>query len=372
MNLNLPHISLVSLFCAIIYIPSASALEQIIRPYQSVRSAGMGGVRITTGLYDENFFTNPARVMANPHTKFTVLEFTPAELTPTTWTSVSNLLQGVDALTAITQTAGSNLHDRIQIIFPAYYLAAHSQRKWALAIGIIGSVQLDAIIRQSYQLSLDAIADIGPAITYGRRFLKNSQLALGVTGHFAYRIGTTPTYNLLNYIQGTPPSTTTLTGDGAQIDFDLGSTYLFGNWGAYQITGGAAIQNILGGTYSPSILTFLNTGRGPPTQNRSYGLGFSALRPKWGNFKNTLFAVEVTDVLNNRDGSIFRLLHLGAETNWKSLTMRAGINQGYFCAGFGLDVRYFTFNFATYGEEMGLNAGTLEDRRYTLNMGFHI
>jgi len=34
----------------------SEAVDQITRPYQSVRSAGMGGVRITTGLYDENFF----------------------------------------------------------------------------------------------------------------------------------------------------------------------------------------------------------------------------------------------------------------------------------------------------------------------------
>ena len=60
--LSLPVFALLGLALS----PSAHALDQIIRPYQSVRSAGMGGVRITTGLYDENFFNNPARVTANP------------------------------------------------------------------------------------------------------------------------------------------------------------------------------------------------------------------------------------------------------------------------------------------------------------------
>ena len=44
----------------------AYALDQIIRSYQSARSSAMGSVVLTTGLYDENFFGNPARVTANP------------------------------------------------------------------------------------------------------------------------------------------------------------------------------------------------------------------------------------------------------------------------------------------------------------------
>jgi hypothetical protein len=54
------------------------------------------------------------------------------------------------------------------------------------------------------------------------------------------------------------------------------------------------------------------------------------------------------------------------------LAFRLGLNQGYLSAGLGLDVHYFTLDLATYGEEMGLNAGSFQDRRYTFNFGLHI
>ena len=83
-------------------------------------------------------------------------------------------------------------------------------------------------------------------------------------------------------------------------------------------------------------------------------------------------AFEITDVLNNRNGSIFKLFHLGGETHLKLLAFRAGLNQGYWTAGLGIDLRFLTLDFASYGEELGLNAGSLEDRRYTMTIGLHI
>jgi hypothetical protein len=66
------------------------------------------------------------------------------------------------------------------------------------------------------------------------------------------------------------------------------------------------------------------------------------------------------------------MVHIGAETHLKILALRAGINQGYFTAGFGLDLRFFTLDAATYAEELSLNPGGLSDRRYALQFGFQI
>jgi hypothetical protein len=54
--------------------PSAFALEQIVRPFQTTRTMSMGGTKITTGLYDENFYGNPARSVANPKWKLQILD----------------------------------------------------------------------------------------------------------------------------------------------------------------------------------------------------------------------------------------------------------------------------------------------------------
>lgn len=348
------------------------ALDQIIRPYQSVRSAAMGGVRMTTGLYDENFFNNPARVTANPESKFTVFQITPMEVTSATINTGSKLVSNKDSLNVLAGSAGQNIHNRTQLIFPAFYLASNEDRKFALAFGMIASIQADAMIRQSYQTSFGGVADVGPALTYGRKFLKDDSLSVGLTGRFTYRMGTSPDYSLLDYIRGVPFTVKSLAGDGAMVNFDLGSTYKVTQWGEFDVLVGGGIQNILGGNYKNSTLSLLNLSNSPPPQPRSYGVGVSFDRPDWWKFTHTVFAFEITDVLNNNNGSIFRLLHLGGETHWKSLAFRMGVNQGYLGGGIGLDVHYFTFNIATYGEEMGLNSGSLEDRRYTFDLGIHI
>jgi hypothetical protein len=332
----------------------------------------MGGVRLTTGLYDENFFNNPARVTANPESKFTLLQVTPVEYTAATGKALSSISNGDDALNTVSGSAGKNLHGRFQLIFPAFYLASNENRKFALAIGFIASVQTDAIIRQSYQTSLAGIADIGPAITFGHKFLEDDALSVGITGHLTYRVAAAPNYSILDYVRGVPLTASNLAGEGSMYDFDFGSTYKFAQWGEFELNAGGAIQNILGGDYSNLSIKPLKLNNSPPRQPRSYGLGVSSYRKTWGNFNNTYFAFEFTDVLNNMNGSIFKLAHLGAETHWKSIALRLGLNQGYWTAGLGLDVHYVSLDLASYGEEMGLNAGSIEDRRYTFNLGLHI
>lgn len=351
--------------------PGAYALDQITRPYQSVRSAGMGGVRITTGLYDENFFNNPARVTANPTSKLTLFQMTPIETTLSTITSASSILGASDFSRAATGAIGTNLHDRFQLILPAYYLASNETRKWALAIGMITSVQADIDLRQSYQTDSDLLADMGVALTFGYKLLPEDALSLGFTGHLIYRVGASPVYSMLDYIRGTALSIANIGGEGMMVDFDLGGTYRITRWGDFDVNVAAAVQNLMGGTYSNLPLKLFNIRSAPPAQNRSLGIGASLYRAAWGNFSDTYFALEGTDILNNLNGSLFRLIHIGAETHWRSIAVRLGLNQGYWAAGMGFDFGLFALDLASYGEEMGLNAGTLEDRRYTLNFGVH-
>lgn len=347
------------------------ALDQIVRPYQSTRSAALGGLRITTGLYDENFFNNPARVTANPKSKLTVFDITPLEPNGAAIGTASTLLGGGNPITTIVNNTGSNIHNRFQLIFPAYYLAAIGERKTAFAFGLITSLQVDAALRKSYQADASGILDIGPALTLGHKYLDDT-LSVGLTGHLSYRLATDPNYGLLDYLTGTALTLSSSGGDGAMYDFDFGATYKFYKLGQFQLEVGAAVQNILGGTYSNLGIRILNSSTGLTLQPRSFGGGISATRSSWGVFRDTVFAIEVTDIGNNRGGGNFRLLHLGGETHWKSLIFRAGLNQGYMSGGIGLDFTYITVNLATYGEELGLNAGDLEDRRYAFNLGLHI
>ena len=352
---------------------SSYAFDEIITPYLSVRSVGMGGVILTTGLYDENFFNNPARITANPENRFTLLQMTPVEVSATTLSQISNITSNSsDPIAGVSQGAGNNIHSRLQLILPAYYLRAKDDRKWALGIGMILSGQVNANLRKSYNMDIGGIIDIGPAVTFGRKFLSDDSLSVGVTGHVTYRVATSPTYGLIDFVQGTPLSISAIAGQGAMYDFDFGSTYKVGNLGDFDVNVAGAIQNILGGGYSNLGFKPLSITATPLAQPRSVGFGGNFSRETWGYFSDSVLALEVRNIGNNTNGSLFRMIHLGTETHWKALAFRAGLNQGYYTLGFGIGFSHFTLDLASYGVEMGLNAGTLEDRRYTMNFGFHI
>lgn len=365
-----------NIFCSVLLLTTVSVsqmlwADEIIKPYQSVRSAGMGGVIMTTGLYDENFFNNPARVTANPSSKFTLLQLTPAELNPETIRSVPDVISNAKNLkSTLSSISGEYLHNRTQFVLPAFYLATNDQRDWALAFALMGSIQANWLLNSSYSANLGLIGDVGPAVTFGHKFLQD-RLSLGITGHYLYRVSAAANYGLVDYIEGKSLGLNNLGGQGGMVNFDLGTTYLLAQFDKYNLNLGAAVQNALGSKFSssPRLLHFTGT---PIDQPTSFGLGMSVSRENLAFLQNTIFALEATNIGNNPNGSFYKLLHFGGETQWKVLAVRAGINQGYLCAGLGLNLRILTLDFATYGEEIGLNTGTQEDRRYTLNFGFHI
>jgi hypothetical protein len=49
-----------------------------------------------------------------------------------------------------------------------------------------------------------------------------------------------------------------------------------------------------------------------------------------------------------------------------------GLNDSWVAAGLGLDLRFFTVDFATYGEELSKNVGGLQDRRLAIKIAFQI
>ncbi len=350
----------------------AHALEQIIRPYSGIRSSAMGGCRISTGLYDENFFGNPARAADNPEWRFQILDVQ-TQTSTTTLQNLNDLTGGGDILSRIGDTAGKNSHGRVQTVFPAVYIPRAFGGKWAWAVGLISSTQADVTLRRSYQIDPGTLTDLGPAFTVARRFLENEVLTVGMTAHATYRLASKQGYSLVDLVQGVSFSPASTGGDGAQVDFDLGTTWLL-HWQpkGWKFTPALALNNLLGGRYSNLPVHVLDTGLAPPTQPRTLGMGISARKEALGPFRYGVFALELTDIGNNAGGSLFRLVHLGGEVRYGVLSPRLGINQGYLSGGLGLDLKALEIELATTGEEMSLNPGGIEDRRYAIRIGFKI
>lgn len=61
-------------------------------------------------------------------------------------------------------------------------------------------------------------------------------------------------------------------------------------------------------------------------------------------------------------------VHLGLEFDLPLLSLRVGLNQGYYTAGVGLDMGIISIDAATYGVELGEYPGQLEDRRYLVQL----
>lgn len=359
--------------------PSALALDQIIKPYESVRSSGMGGVVYTTGLYDDNYFANPARVTANPVWRVTILD-PMVETNSHIENSVNLAKSGSSFFSNLGQDAGDNNHARVQTTMPSFYIPLNAGN-WAFAAGFITSTQADIDLRRGFDIEPTGIVDLGPAVTVGRTFFKDHSLSVGITGHMMYRVSTNQAFTFIDLINGQSLSPRSTGGQGGMVDFDLGMTYTFEHYhpGGTNFSIGAAVDDVLGGTFNNLGIHYLKDSNGNPSPNslpiaepRRLGVGFAAEKHEIGIMRNVSLALEFQDIGNNPNGSAFRTVHIGGETHASIFAARLGVNQGYFCAGFGLDLKIFTVDLSTYGEELSLTPGSLEDRRYAARVALQL
>jgi len=355
---------------------SAHAYSPIIRSYHSVRAAGMGDVRYTTGLFDENFFGNPARLARNPNDLFQLPTIS-VEAGSSTLNTVSSLTKngGGDGLSKFADAVGEPISASVQMVFPAYYNKEFLASFWSFALGMEVRAQTVAEVGESALIDPTTIVNAGPVVSIARKLLPNNALTVGVNAHGEMRASSGSMFSVLDFLKGTDVDQVVKGGSAMGYDFDFGVSFrphwTLGGF-SYEVDG--AVNNLLGGKYD-NIKKNLISGwdkQAPIGASRSYNFGVSASRTDLPMFTSLTLALEATDIGNNPDGSVFRNLHLGAEGVARIMTFRAGINQGYWTAGFGLDLRFFELNIASYGEELGLNAGVQEDRRYAAEFGFKI
>ena len=352
----------------------AHAYSPILHDFHSVRAAGMGDIRYTTGLYEENFFANPARVTANPENLFQLPKLS-FEAGSSAIGTIGELTKSSnDGLSRFSSAIGKPLSARTQLVFPAFYKRNFLMDYWSYGIGFIMSAQTVAGLGQSGVLDPTTVINMGPAFTLGRRLLPEHRLSLGITARTEYRLTSGSFISVSDFLNGTNVSKALKGGSGMGIDFDLGTSFKpHWGWLGFQYEIGAAINNLLGGKYKNLGGKISGWDKDPIPANISYNLGVSATKKNLLFLDSFLYAIELSDLgPSNMNGSIFRNIHLGTESKWRALAARLGVNQGYYTAGLGLNLHYIELNLATYGEELGLNAGIVEDRRYALQLGFQI
>jgi len=297
------------------------------------------------------------------------------ELNSGSISNVGKLTKAGDKIENLATTAGTNNHVRIQTVIPAFYSPRFLSQRTAVAVGLIQSTQADIGLRKNMSLEPNVFMDIGPAVTVARKFTKDDRVAVGVTAHYVYRAATRETFSTVDYIRGTSfRSVSDIAGEGSKIDFDIGARHNIA-WQpkGWDLQSALAINNVIGGKYKSGLDLISGTQPEPLKLPRTVNAGLAARKSSLWGLGATTLAFEVQDIGNNANGSLFRMLHLGGEFALKdTIFLRAGINQGYFCGGVGFDLPILKIDLATYGEEMSLNAGGQEDRRYALRFGIAI
>lgn len=146
--------------------------------------------------------------------------------------------------------------------------------------------------------------------------------------------------------------------EGSGVSADLGAIYSFSLLKITDVSLGVTGMNLPEMDFGDAMdaKTQINTG--------------VALRQKIVGFTLTE-AIDIYDVTDNicEDSSFEKKVHLGAELKFPWLiSLRAGLNQGYYTAGATVDFKIIKIDVASYGEEIGVIAGQKEDRRYSASI----
>lgn len=109
----------------------------------------------------------------------------------------------------------------------------------------------------------------------------------------------------------------------------------------------------------------------PPRLGRRFDFGTKWDFPKWWVFDPHM-AFDIRNV-GHTNWSPRKGAHAGIELYWKMFNWwkghwAAGMNEGYWTAGFGARLAWFHIDLASFGEEVGTDSAPLEDRRYMLEL----
>lgn len=355
--------------------------------YKSPRAMGMGGAYIAIGGRTDAVFYNPAALSNMPKKNWevnllglsgeagkNVLDFT-KDLSDALDTSDvdGDGDRGDDQLRAVNNVLAKYRGKNLHLDIADWSSIGRNQGSWALALGGIGRLRLDAMTHQGFgsdgllEINADAIGGgvIGFSIGLGKGLYGGFGIKAlhreSLVHKFTAREIVEKQDTLGDYI------TDELRKSGDAIGFDVGFLYKFAQDSWLRPSAGLSIMNI-------GDLKFGDAGKIPMTVNAGI-----AINPKIPVFDSLTLGLDYVDILNNykEDKDIPKRLRLGGELylidrKLMSFGLRAGLYQGYPTFGVDLRLLIFAVSYTTYAEEVGAYAGQDSDRRHLvmLNIGW--
>jgi hypothetical protein len=347
-------------FCMLSVLFASSAFSQA-QPmgWTSVRALGMGNAYTAVVSDSDSLFYNPAGL---------------AKVKGINWT-VMDPRGGANGLTGIqtAQKLSASNANIPQILGPLYgqEIWGGGGAKTAITIpdfGMAGFVNTDVGFMPNSPpdptMQLNSYLDYGYAL--GAAFdLVPSIWQVGVVGRYVNRTGSTATVGPATL--GTLNTTqlqNVLESRGTGYALDFGSNITLP--GPISPTMSFVYRDIGNTTFSHD-----SGASAPPPVNSEMIVG--------GSLAIKLLLINITPAvdfryLTSQTLQLGMKVDAGVEIALPLLRLRAGLQQGYYTAGVGLDLGIMRVDAATYGVELGAYPGQMEDRRYmaqlTIELGF--
>jgi hypothetical protein len=263
-------------------------------------------------------------------------------------------------------------------VAPAVIVPNIKNTIFTLGAGFLISTDFHLGLLKNYHIDPSILSESGPVFSVAaKHFSENSDrkglLSWGVTLSALYRFSAISDLSFLDLLQGKSYGPRNNGQERAWIDLHPGLHYLWPKLTPLaKFSTSLSISNLLSSAYSGIRLPIQNVGDSPsrPPRTVHFGLG-AEFQPFW-KFGKSLLAVEWLE-MGQGGGSFWTHLHLGGEMNWRWLSWRMGIHQGY--GTLGLGARWKTKNLAGridlayFSEERGLSPGDFQDRQIALNLG---
>jgi hypothetical protein len=286
----------------------------------------------------------------------------------------SNESDKVNAFTSLIEKNFGKTHS-VRPTIGALYARPH----WGVAfIPADADVSLGIHQQVGPMLNINGIADSTLAFAYGgniKHIGKDQVLSVGATIKAVHRLQISKAVSAGELALNSKIFDTSDAQEGLTVDADVGTMYTPAppktGWFRFLQYAKPTVAIVAHNTVNEGFLTNFHA-IGPDTKKpdklgRRFDFGTNWELPTFWVFRPHVTADERD--MGDDNWTLKKGLHLGAELEWKMYNWwkgnwSVGLNQGYFCAGFGARMLWFQLDLATYGEEVGTSAVPLQSRRY--------
>lgn len=329
--------------------------------YTGARSLGMGGASVAVVNDETSLMLNPAALGRLRDSYVTVLDpeiEMGSQTTTVLGTDYSSALDIQKTLNKASSKPGQHVSARAQL-FPSIILPN-------FGIGVFSKYEVNA------KVSSDSA-------TYSYHYTNDTAVVMGFNFRFLdgiVKLGTNA--RIVNRSQiiedsldptATNLSNSTYAREGVGIGSDTGLIL------TAPVAWLPTIAGVLRDTGSTSYAFrdgfFKSTTQKPDPTGQTLDVGL-AVSPILSNRVHSQWTIEYQDALNSKkEKDVMRRVHGGFELNMAdAFFIRAGMNQKYWTAGLELAMDNYQFQIASYGEDVGDDQASKEDRRYVVKFAF--